>query len=162
MNEMAKGGEISMKNNTIITIILVIVVGAAGFFAGTKYQQSQAGSARQFAQGTGGFGGRAGGTGGRTGMRPVNGQILSSDNKSITVKLQDGSSSIVLLTDKTTINKADQATVSDLTVGARVAVFGQTNADGSVTAQSVQLNPIMRGGGTATPAATSPSPASSY
>ena len=45
------------------------------------------------------------------------------------------------------INKAAAATKADLTVGQRVAVFGTTNTDGSVTAANVQLNPMMRGPG---------------
>lgn len=121
-------------------IVLVIVVGAAGFFAGMQYQKSKTGSARQFA---GGFGGRTGGT--RNGSRPVSGDILSSDDKSITVKLQDGSTMIVLVTGSTTINKAASATKSDLATGVRVAAFGTTNSDGTMTASNIQINPMMRG-----------------
>lgn len=84
------------------------------------------------------------------GFRPVSGEIISSDSKSITVKLQDGSSKIVLLTDKTTVSKSAEANVADLKTGEKVAAFGQENSDGSVTAQSIQLNPILRG--TITPA----------
>lgn len=71
---------------------------------------------------------------------------LASDDKSITVKLQDGSSKIILITDKTVINKAAEATKDDLKGGEKVAVFGEINSDGSVTAQNIQLNPILRAG----------------
>jgi hypothetical protein len=105
-----------------------------------KYQQSkQSNSFRQFA----GQGGRNLGTN-RNGFRPVNGDIISSDTNSITVKLADGSSKIVILNDKTAINKASTATAADLKVGEKVVVFGQDNSDGSVTAQNIQLNPIAR------------------
>lgn len=136
-------------------LVVTVVVGASGFFAGMKYQQSKSGNTRfaMLGNGQGGrtFGGSgAGGAGARTGFRPVTGQILSADAQSITVKLQDGSTKIVLLTDKTQINQATSATKADLKTGATVAVFGNTNTDGSVTAQSVQLNPQMemRAGGT--------------
>lgn len=138
-----------MKNNTIITIVLVVIVGAGGFFAGMKYQQSkQPTFSRQFG---GGLGGRAteqpqGGIS-RGGFRPVNGEIISSDDKSITVKMQDGSSKIVLLSDKTEINKAQQVELIELKVGEKVAVFGTENSDGSVTAANIQLNPMFRGEG---------------
>ncbi len=79
--------------------------------------------------------------------RPISGEILSSDDKSITVKLQDGSSKIVLLSDKTQINKATSVTKLDLKSGEKVAVFGSENSDGSVTAQNIQLNPQFRGVG---------------
>ena len=72
------------------------------------------------------------------------GEISAQDEKTITVKLQDGSSKIILLSDKTSINKASVGLISDLTVGEKVAVFGTSNADGSVTAQNIQLNPVAR------------------
>lgn len=135
-----------MKNNILVTGVVVILVGALGFFGGMKYQQSKGAgnSGRQLA------GGRPGGQNGqgRTGGngRPVIGEILNQDDKSITVKLNDGSSKIVLLTDKTAINKATEATKTDLVTGARVLASGTDNADGSMTAVNIQLNPTFGGG----------------
>lgn len=137
-----------MKKNLMVTVILVIAVGIGAFFGGMKYQQSKQPSfSRQFGnnqQGT-----RTGQVqgqlpGNRQGFRPVNGEIIGSDDKSITVKLTDGSSKIVLITSSTSINKAAQASKDDLKNGEKVAVFGQTNSDGSVTAQNIQLNPVLR------------------
>jgi len=139
-----------MKNNTLVIIIVTFVFGTGGFFAGMKYQESKqptfsrqfAGQQRQF---TGQEGERIGqGQSQRNGQgfRPVNGEIIAADDKTITVKLQDGGSKIVLVSDTTTINKAEQATKNDLKNGEKVAVFGQENSDGSVTAQSIQLNPM--------------------
>jgi len=130
-----------MKNSIIIAILVAIIVGGGAFFGGMKYQQSKQRSF--FRQGN--APGLRAGVGNRLGFRPVNGEIISLDDKSITVKLQDGSSKIVLISDKTEINKAAEATKSDLKVGDKVAVFGQENSDGSVTAQNVQINPILRG-----------------
>jgi len=137
----------------IIAIILIFVAGAGGFFVGMKYQQGkQPAFSRQFGNGQGTrTGGQLQGSSNRMGFRPVPGEIISSDDKSITVKLQDGSSKIILFSDKTEINKAANATKEDLKVGEKVAVFGQENSDGSVTAQNIQLNPSFRdatGGGT--------------
>lgn len=139
-----------MKNTILITIIVASLVGAVAFFAGVKYQQSkvpsrrfgnlQQGQAGQFQQGNTGL------PAGRQGFRPVNGEIISRDDSSITVKMEDGSSKIVLFSDKTEINKAAEASQDDLKVGEKVAVFGQENPDGSITAQNIQLNPILRGG----------------
>ncbi|MBI4973704.1 hypothetical protein HZC27_03790 [Candidatus Roizmanbacteria bacterium] len=132
-----------MKNKNIFLVLgLIILVGAGAFYGGMRYQESQPATfSRQ--GGAGGVGSRQG-QGGRTGFRPVNGEIISTDEKTITVKLQDGSSKIVLLSDKTTINKAEVAAKTDLKSGVKVAVFGATNSDGSVTAQNIQLNPLMR------------------
>src|SRR3989338_1422675 len=132
-----------MKNNMIVIIVVVaLLVGAGGFFAGMKYQQSKSPAGR--------FGNLQGNRNGQfqqrnQGFRPVNGEIISSDDKSITVKLQDGSSKIVLLTDTTSINKSSEGSKSDLKTGEKVAVFGTENSDGSITAQNIQLNPLSRG-----------------
>jgi hypothetical protein len=138
-------------------IIIAIIVGAVAFFGGMQYQKSQraagfAGRGGQFAgaQGAGGQFGGAQGT--RRNGGAVMGEILSKDDSSVTVKMQDGSSKIVILSGSTSINKSASGTKDDLTTGERVAVFGTTNSDGSVTAQSIQLNPVMRGfGGTPMP-----------
>lgn len=125
------------KKLLITAVVVLIVAGGAGFYGGMKYQQSktpagrQAGLSRQF--------------GNNNSFRPVNGQILSAGNNTITVKLSDGSSKVVILTSSTQINKAAQGTAADLQVGSTVAVIGLANSDGSVTAQSVQLNPTVRG-----------------
>lgn len=132
-----------MKNNTLIIIIAVaLVVGAGGFFAGMKYQQTKTSAGR-----SGNFQGTRNGNFGQRGQgaRPVRGEIISQDDKSITVKLQDGSSKIILLAGTTSINKSSEGSKSDLKTGEQVAVFGQENSDGSVTAQNIQLNPQARG-----------------
>jgi hypothetical protein len=133
-----------MKNTTIIIILLCVVFGAGGFFAGMKYQGGKNPSGGQFIGRLNGQG-RTGANGNRAGFRPVTGDVISADNNSITVKLQDGSSSIVLLTSKTTINKAATASAADLVTGVRVSAFGTANTDGSMTASSIQINPL--GGG---------------
>lgn len=137
-----------MKNNTLIIIVLVILVGAGGFFGGIQYQKSKRST---FASQYGGFGSRgasgvSGAYAGRGGSRPVSGSILSSDNNSITLKMNDGSTTIVLVTGSTSINKATAGTKSDLATGTRVAAFGTQNSDGTFTATNIQVNPMMGAG----------------
>jgi len=131
-----------MKNNSALIVILALLVGGgAGFFGGMQYQKSQRPSFGQFAGARGGSG--ANGARLRNGNGAA-GTILSVDNNSITVKMTDGSSKIVLLTTTTAIDKAATASAVDLTVGERVSAFGTTNTDGSITATNVQINPVMR------------------
>ena len=140
-----------MKNNIIAVIVLVaLVVGGGAFFAGMKYHQSKIPAGR-FTNISGARGGNFAQRGQGQGFRPVSGQIIGVDNNSVTVKLQDGSSKIVLLTDRTNINKSSQGSKTDLQTGENVAVFGTQNSDGSVTAQNVQLNPQLRGAAGSTP-----------
>lgn len=137
-----------MKSNNIVAIIvLLLIVGGSAFFAGTKYQQKK--TVSQFSQRTGlngtsgrGIGNTAGQANrGGNAFRQTIGEIISADDKSITVKLADGSSKIILLSDTTVINQATAATKTDLKVGTKVAVMGDQNTDGSVTGRNIEINP---------------------
>src|SRR5258708_3399509 len=129
----------------LYVIILIIVFAGAAFYGGMQYQKSQtsAGFARGGfggGQGAGGrFGGGFGGGQGANGMMPVRGQVVSASDKTVTVKLMDGSSKIVNLTGKTTISKTTTGSSSDLKSGDTVTALGTTNSDGSVTAQTVLI-----------------------
>lgn len=145
-----------MKNPIIIALVVAIVVGVGAFFGGVKFQETKASSNGQQLQenGTAAAGHQGnpndqeGPNGQRfqRGFRPVTGVILSMDDKSITVKLDDGSSKIILLQDNLTVSKTDTATKADLKTGVKVGVFGTNNSDGSVTAQNIQINPMFRTG----------------
>jgi len=126
----------------LITIALILVIGGAAFFGGMKYQQSKT---PQFNRGQFGQMGTANQNGNqkRIGNGQVMGEITSVDSKSITVKTNDGSSKIILLSDKTAINKATSGQISDLVVGTKVSVFGTANTDGSVSGTNIQLNPTV-------------------
>ena len=126
-----------MKSNFIImTIVFALLAGGVGFFGGMKYQQSKTPSFPRDFQGQRGQLNRNNAT---QGLRPVNGTIISRDEDSITVKLADESSKIVLITENSTINKTEKGSKEDLAEGTEVMVFGQENSDGSITAQSIQI-----------------------
>jgi hypothetical protein len=146
-----------MKNPVLIGIIAIVIGAAAGFFGGMQYQKSQASTTNTtFGNRQAGGGQFARQGGGRRGFGGATiGEIVSQDPTSITVKLQDGSSKIVNISDSTTISKSATGSKSDLTKGARVMVFGTAGSDGSINAQNVQLNPMMRmPGTTGTPSGT--------
>lgn len=137
-----------MKNPVIIIIAAAVISGGGGFLVGMQYQKSKtpALSGRfgngQFAPGQGfNRDSRDGSNGIRQGFRPVSGVISSVDDKSITVKLDDGSSKIIILSDKTEINQAESVGRDQLSTDTRVMVVGSENSDGSVTASNIQLNP---------------------
>lgn len=131
---------------TVLTVVGFAVIAGAAFFGGMKFQESkQPGFTRQGTVGSMSDlrnGVRTGGVG--RGFRPVAGEILRADDTSVTVKLEDGGSRIVILTDKTTINKAEEGSRMDLKPGEKIAVYGTENTDGSVSAQNIQLNPVLR------------------
>ena len=136
--------------NKYIPYLVAVVLGVGGFFGGTQYQKSQPsgavsqGGTRQFGQGGGGPGGqgggsgRAGGAGGNRGGF-VAGEVLSKDDKSLTIKLMDGGTKIVFIGASTKVNKSEAGTLTDVVVGKQVVVNGQSNPDGTVNAEIVQL-----------------------
>jgi len=130
-----------MTSKQWVTLIVVAVVFAGGgFFGGIKYQQSKtpAVATRTGGPAGAGFAGRRAGAGGAN-MGFANGQVLSVDQNSITIKLQNGGSQNVILAPSTTYHKAVDGTSSDVLAGTQVTVTGTTNSDGSLTAQSVQI-----------------------
>lgn len=141
-----------MNKNIIITIVLLVAVGAGAFFGGMQYQKTQTRAA--FGQvGGQGFARRFAGAAGQNGSA-IRGQITSASDTSITVTQRDGSSKIILLSGSTNISKAAAGSKTDLTKGAQVMAVGTTNSDGSVTAQLIQLNPMMTQGGSKSAAPT--------
>lgn len=143
-----------MKNKQIIVIVLVSVISVAlGFYGGTYYQKTQKSTPNLGQNQFNRIANRNQTGGTRNGFRPVSGDILSIDDKSMTVKLTDGGSRIVILSEKMTIGKTSVAQKGDLIVGEKVSVIGQDNPDGSVTAQNIQINPMNFRQELATPSA---------
>ncbi len=126
-----------------MVIIIGVVIAVVAFAAGTVYAKSSRPSFALNANGQGragmmGMGGQGRGAG-RGGA--VFGEILSKDAQSVTIKIPSGGSQIVLLSGSTNIGKVASGTVDDLVVGTTVTVSGAANADGSITAQSIQIRP---------------------
>jgi flagellar basal body-associated protein FliL len=147
---MSKGGENMKNKNTmiIVAVVLVIVAAAGGFFGGMIYQKNQAPALGAAGRGslTARFG--QGGQGGQAAaaFRPVRGQVLSTSSNSLTVKMSDGSTKIVVLSTSTAFMQSTKAASSDVKTGDTVNVVGTANSDGSVTAQDIQINPPAQGG----------------
>ena len=153
-----------MNKNNIVILVLMLVVGVGSFAGGMKYQQGKIPTMGQgqFANGENPFSGRnqmgnrdgsgnqAGGTQTGVGQKRMGngqivGEIMSVTDNSITVKMTDGSSKIVILGDSTKVTESTEAQKSELKVGVKVAVFGTPNTDGSVTGSNIELNPALLG-----------------
>ena len=142
-----------MKKLMTVAAIVAVVVGSGAFYGGMKYAQGRGGRGnftnltpeqRQqlMANGSAGFRGGAGqGRGGMSGGFTV-GEIISKEDKRITIKMPDGGSKIVFYSDATEVGKSISGTPADLKVGETVTTNGTANSDGSITAQSIQIRPI--------------------
>ncbi|MFH1244764.1 MAG: DUF5666 domain-containing protein [bacterium] len=138
-----------MKNNNLIVgcLATAAIAGGVGFWGGKMYNQNQRGGRFEQMENRNGNRGPSGSglpnAGFRGGM--LIGEVMSKDDKSITVKMPDGSSKIVILSSSTVYRTATDTTKDQLEVGKNIAVQGMQNADGSTTATSIELNPVMRG-----------------
>ncbi len=77
--------------------------------------------------------------GGMMANRGAVGEIISSDGSTMSIKLRDGGSKIVLLTQTTKISKAIDGILSDLVPEKSVIITGINNPDGSITAESISI-----------------------
>ncbi|MBI5732249.1 MAG: hypothetical protein HY982_02725 [Candidatus Magasanikbacteria bacterium] len=143
-----------------IILVTIIVVGGGAFYGGVKYAESK-NPRGQFSRadfqnlspeerrerlqelGANAGGSRGGLGGGQRGGAGgfITGGIISKDDRSVTIKLQDSGSKIVFLSDSTEITKFAEGTLTDLEVGKNISVNGAANPDGSLTAQTIQLRP---------------------
>ncbi len=135
------------KKIIIAVVIAAVIAGGAGFYGGMLYGQSTNANSRASLnrQGTGfaaGMGQRGGGAQQNAGFS--GGEIIKKDNSSITVKLTNGSSQIILFSDATRVTKSAEGLATDLTIGEQVTVSGSKNQDGSLTAQSIQIRPVQQ------------------
>lgn len=147
------GGKIMEKDDVIlIAVIAVVLSGIIGYFIGGRNQnQNQSSVSSPFSNNRFGRFGNSQSSNSQNstqshnansmaGPRQVMGEILSQDDKSITVKVSDGGSKIIFINDMTKISKSTTATKADLKIGEKITIFGPENSDGSVTADNIQLN----------------------
>jgi hypothetical protein len=128
------------RNQTIGAIIGVVVIAGGAFYAGTVYGRGQTPGRGNFANGGTFMVRNMGGARGTAGF--VAGSIVSADNGSISIKMQNGSSTqLVLIGANTQVLKSVEGSASDLTVGTDVTITGTPNSDGSLTASSIQIRP---------------------
>ncbi len=125
-----------MNKKLLIIFIVVIVVGAGAFYGGMKYQESKTPQRPQM------LGVNADGFRNRAGANLINGEIITKDNESITIKLQDGSSKIIFYSGTTEVSKSVSGASADLEVGKTVSINGKANSDGSLTAETIQLRSL--------------------
>ncbi len=116
-----------------------VVIAAIAFWSGTQYAQTnvQTGGRGTFS------GARTGRQGGFMNGGFVGGEVVSVDDKSITLKMQDGGTRFVFFSPSTKISKSVDGTIADVVAGKQVTVSGTPNSDGSVTAQTIQLRTDM-------------------
>ena len=145
-----------MKRNAV-WIVGIVAVGVIAFIAGMQLGPSIKGTTttatagRQAGQMPEGFtppDGAAGLPGaGMRGGGMVVGKVVSSDGKSVTVKLAQGGSQTIYVTDSTVYNELTKVNAADASVGTTITASGTTADDGSVTATTIMIGSLPGFGG---------------
>jgi hypothetical protein len=126
-----------MNKLLLSVIITAVVVGGGAFYGGIKYQESKMPQRPQMlGANIGNFRNRVGG---QQGNGFASGEIITKDDKSITIKLPDGGSKIIFYSNTTNISRSATGTSNDLEIGKTININGSANSDGSLTAQSIQI-----------------------
>lgn len=137
-----------MSKKIILYVLVGIVIAAGGFCGGMFYQKSKMpgwfGNNANRPQGMGtppaGANGQNGfGAGGGT-----MGTVYSKDDKSITLKMSNGSTKTIYYSDSTEVTKDTDGSINDLVEGTSVDVSGTSNSDGSVTAKTIRIQPVQK------------------
>lgn len=142
-------------------VAVAVAVGVGSFFGGMTYAKGKpsanpAGSATR----AGRFAAGAGQAGMNRGGGMVAGEVIAKDDRSMTIKLPDGGSKLVFVSDSTSVVTAASGTIADVAVGKQVMAVGQATSDGSVTASMIQIGAVggFRGFGGQAPDATRGAP----
>jgi hypothetical protein len=134
---------------TLSIAITAVICGIGGFFGGYQYQKShtKVAAVPGFNQPMGGAGSQRpeGINGGRmgagAGFRPVSGEITDLSGSTVTVVDSNGITSQVKVSNATEVSQTTTGTLNDLQTGDQVLVMGSQSSDGSIAAESIQLNP---------------------
>jgi len=149
-----------MNNQFIAAFIgAAIIIGGGAFYGGMHYAETKS---AVIATQDSGYGANVG-AGRMRSMRGggmndgfASGNIIALDDKSVTIALRSGGvgqgsstqntgtgSKIIFLSTGTQVMKTVDGSTKDLAVGDQITVTGTANADGSVTAASIQIRPTL-------------------
>jgi hypothetical protein len=126
------------KNKIIFSVAILLIIAGGCFYSGILYgkntnkQNNGFNREQQFniPQNT------------NAGIRNNNantGEIILKDQESITIKLMNGGSKIIFISDSTQVSKNIDTDIEELEVGQNIIVQGTDNSDNSVTAKSIQI-----------------------
>ncbi|RPI01365.1 MAG: hypothetical protein EHM64_15835 [Ignavibacteriae bacterium] len=137
-----------MNKQIASILIAAVLAGGIGFYGGMKYEQNQRPGYGTFTTAQQRQGIRPNNTG--TGQRGIvnggltAGEVISKDATSITLKLQDGGSKIVLISQSTPVTESATSSANNIKVGERVTVIGTANQDGSISASSIRVGDLVQ------------------
>ena len=130
----------------IIMAVAILIIAGGAFWGGMAYQKSR--QPTTLSRSGGPQGGGFGGGQFNGANRPTFGQVSSINSTDMVVASRFGGNVTVQLDSNPTVTdgSGNSASVSDIQTGDTVIVQGSKNSDGSITAQSIRINPSFGGG----------------
>ncbi len=130
-----------------LAVTVVFTVGALCFYGGIKYDQSKSPSEMEKNGNFDASGFQTGASFGMDGtsqnnLEIANGEITAIDNNSITIKTQNGGTKIISYSELTEITKTETASTDDFKIGETISVSGASSEDGSINAETIQINTL--------------------
>jgi len=150
-------GKILGYEKKTLLIVAIAVVGALVFFyAGAKYEKHKLGALgllvnKSTSKKT-------------TAVNSIKGTVTAKDDKSVTLKMADGSTKTIAFSANMTFGKTGTGTASEIFIGELVVIAGENNADGTFIPTNIRASkkspkpPVPAAPTDAAPTATSPTP----
>ncbi len=133
------------SNKGMVAVAAILIIGAGSFFGGMRYQQSKVHFGEFSRQNPTDQRSIQRGDMERGGASVASGEVVEIKEGMITLKMMDGGSRIIFVSDLTEVIKTEKGNISEIGVGEQIMVSGEQNADGSVVARSIQLSPRFAG-----------------
>lgn len=133
------------KFNFINVVLIVVLFSAVFFYLGISYQKTKMptlGANREAMREAMGRGNLINSDNlANRGLRgsQIIGEIIKINEDSFTIKLNNGGSSIIYITDETLISQTEKIDKNKLEEGQEVSIFGNTQENQSIIAESVQI-----------------------
>lgn len=140
-----------MKKILPIIAVLIAAVAVGAFYAGMKYGNSRnslsnlsrqdlsSEQRQQIFQAN-----MSGGSQRGSGANFLSGEVISKDDKSLTIEMPEGGSKIVFFSGSTKILKTTDGSIDDIGLGKQITISGKENSDGSYTAESIQERQLIQ------------------
>jgi hypothetical protein len=133
-----------MNKLIVVAVATAVIVGGAAFGGG--YAVAKKSAPALAGRGMMARDGQAGGQqkAQRAASNMANGEVLTVEEGSLTIKLADGGSRIVLLGKDAVVSYCAEAELSTVQPGTSLLATGEANADGSLTARFIQAGSVMQ------------------
>jgi len=127
-----EGKIMGYEKKTLAIIVIVIIAALAAFYAGAKYEKHKLSALGLLVNKSATKKAAVGNS--------IKGTITAADDKSITIKMTNGSEKTIEFSSSMTFGTKGTGSASDLFIGELVVITGENNPDGSFAATNIRIS----------------------